>query len=100
MLTLQTAAIAQEVEPCELTPEIQSFMLINDEITFRSDQMDLATIAVVLCSETDTELILPKMVISEDKTYIVINFEGCNSGTYLISGSRSDLALSYSIEVK
>lgn len=100
MLTIQTAAVAQEVVPCEITTEIQSFPLIDDQITFRSDQMDLASISVVLCSETDTELVYPEMVLSEDETFMVINFKGCNIGTYLISGSRSDLPLTYSITVK
>jgi hypothetical protein len=100
MLALQTVAIAQDAEPCIITPEVQSFPLIEDQITFRSDQMDLVSIAVVLCSETDTKLILPKLIISEDETFMVINFEGCNIGTYLISGSRSGLTLTYVIEVK
>ena len=100
LLGLQTMAVAQDSEACELSPEVQTFMLIDHKITFQSAQIDLTSVAVVLCTETEEELIQPKILVSEDETFVVIDFNGSNIGTYLITGSRGSLPLTYAIEKK
>jgi hypothetical protein len=99
-LSLQTMAVAQDSEPCALSPDIQSFPLIENKITFHSAQMDLTSVAVELCGDTEEELILPKILISEDETSVVIDFDGSNIGTYIITGTRGSLPLTYAIEKK
>ncbi|NOQ75947.1 MAG: hypothetical protein GQ574_28330 [Crocinitomix sp.] len=98
-ICIQTGAFAQDSEKCEALSEMQSFMLMDNKISFHSSQIDFASIAVVLCTATEADLILPKIVVSDDETTVTIDFNGCNKGTYVISGSRADLILDYAVEL-
>ena len=95
---MNSGVFAQDVD-CESIDEIQTFDLIDDQISFRSDQMDLNSIEVTLCSEVAVEIISPKSTISEDESSISIDFKGCTNGIYIISGTRDGEYLTYGVEL-
>jgi hypothetical protein len=98
-ICLQTTAIAQDSEKCEALSEMQSFALMDNKIQFHSSQIDFVSIEVILCTATEEDLKLPKIIVSEDETTVTIDFDGCNKGTYVITGSRGDLLLDYAVEL-
>ena len=96
---MHTGAFSQDSEKCEALLEMQSFVLNDGKINFHSSQIDFVSIAIVLCTATDSAIRLPKIIISDDETTVILDFKGCNKGTYVISGTRSDLLLDYAVEL-
>lgn len=96
---INSGVFAQDMDYCESIAEVQTFDLMDNQISFRSDQMDLNSIEIILCGETDAEIIAPKSTISADDSSILIDFEGCTNGMYIITGTRDGERLTYGVEL-
>jgi hypothetical protein len=80
--------------------EVQPLGLIDHKISFYTIQIDFESISILpLSGEITEDYIAPSMNISEDGTKITIDFTPCINGTYLITGTRGDLALEYAVEL-
>lgn len=98
-LFINATAVAQDTSPCEELTTIQPYGLVDNKITFRSDQIDIATVSVISCSDTDESFTEPTYLIAEDHSTIQIDFSECDLGTYIILGTRGELPLRYSIQL-
>jgi len=99
ILGMNVSTFAQEAAT-EPTEEIQPLLLTENKITFYSLQIDFESIKVEVLGETSGELELPQLILSSDKTTITIDFSECETGTFILSGTRGELALQYLIEHK
>lgn len=99
ILGMNVSTFAQEAGTTP-TEEIQPIMLIENKITFSSLQIDFESIKVEAVTETPEEVALPQLIISSDKATITIDFSTCETGAFILSGTRDELALQYLIEHK
>jgi hypothetical protein len=99
-VSVQFKASAQELETPKLSTEIQSFPLIDHQITFYDVQMDLKSIVVKYLDGKSGENPLPKLNYSMDMKTVTIDFNACAEGQYLITGTRGDIELAYAVENK
>ena len=98
IFSINLGANAQETP--EYAEEIQPLMLIDNKITFYAEQMTPSSVKVKHKDKTLESSELPKLTISPDQKIITIDFSNCESGNYIIIGTRGDLELQYLIECK
>lgn len=97
---INLSTYAQVDELPVLEAETQPLMLIENKITFYAQQIDFASIKVESMKEETAGTLLPIFIIASDNSTITLDFSACETGDYLISGTRNELVLHYSIQHK